>query len=124
MAGTDGGRQNVLLYMNFSDYDSYQDCENTYLGHMEHFDAVTNLDLINQNMPMERASIQILASSLDSATKWGLWNGLSSRPMMPIAMKMLFSRTPLKEDEALLKQLKVSKEDIRFLKLYNMLAVT
>ena len=44
--------------------------------------------------------------------------------MMPIAMKMLFSRTPLKEDEALLKQLKVSKEDIRFLKLYNMLAVT
>ena len=43
--------------------------------------------------------------------------------MMPIAMKMLFSRTILKETPELIKKLKVSKEDIRLLKLYNMLSV-
>jgi len=43
---------------------------------------------------------------------------------MPIAMKMLFSKVPLKEDAALIGQLKVSKDDIRLLKLYNMLTVT
>ena len=63
-------------------------------------------------------------SYLDSDTKWGLFNGFSSRPMMPIAIKMLLSKTRLKEDEELVRQLKVSKEDVRLLKLYNMLSVT
>jgi hypothetical protein len=44
--------------------------------------------------------------------------------MMPIAVKMLFSKNLLKEDETLVKKLKVSREDIRLLKLYNMLSVT
>lgn len=73
---------------------------------------------------MEKASVQILASYLDSDTKWGLFNGFSSRPMMPIAIKMLLSKSVLKEDIALIQQLKVTKDDIRMLKLYNMLSVT
>lgn len=113
----------IMMYMNFNDYDHYQVCENTYWGYMEHYDALTNIQLTNQDSPMEKASVQILASFLSSDTKWGLWNGFSTRPMMPIAMKMLFSKTRLKEDAALLKKLKVSKDDIRLLKLYNMLSV-
>ncbi len=74
-------------------------------------------------MPMEKANAKVLASFLDSDTKWGLFNGFSSRPMMPIAVKMLFSKTPLTENEELIQLLKVSKEDIRLLKLYNMLSV-
>lgn len=73
---------------------------------------------------MEKASAQLLASYLDSDTKWGLFNGFSSRPMMPIAAKMLFSKEKLKEDDALLSSLKISKEDIRVMKLYNMMAIT
>ncbi len=117
-------RYKIIMYMNFSDYNRYQHCENTYCGYIEHYDAVTNIELVNQYMPMEKASVQILASHLDSDTKWGLWNGLSSRPMMPIATKMLFSKILLKEDALLLKQLKISKEDIRLLRLYNMFSVT
>ena len=75
-------------------------------------------------MPMEKASAQILASYLDSDKKWGLFNGFSSRPMMPIAAKMLFSKKKLKEDEELIRSLKISKDDIRLMKLYNMMAVT
>lgn len=113
----------IMMYMNFSDYDHYQICENTYWGYIEHYDALTSIQLTNQDSPMEKASVQILASYLNSDTKWGLWNGFSTRPMMPIATKMLFSRTRLKEDDALIKKLKISREDIRLLKLYNMLSV-
>lgn len=91
---------------------------------IEHYDALTRISLVNKDTPMEKANVQILASYLDSDTKWGLFNGFSSRPMMPIAIKMLFSKTPLKEDSTLIHQLKVSKDDIRLLKLYNMLSVT
>lgn len=113
----------IMMYMNFNDYDHYQICENTYWGYIEHYDALTNIQLTNQDSPMEKASVQILASYLNSDTKWGLWNGFSTRPMMPIATKMLLSRTRLKEDDALIKKLKISREDIRLLKLYNMLSV-
>ena len=78
----------------------------------------------NQDTSMEQIKINILASFLDSDTKWGLFSGISSRPMMPVALKMLFSKKILRENEILIKQLKISKEDIRLLKLYNMLSVT
>ncbi len=113
----------IMMYMNYKDYHDYHICENTYWGSIEHYDALTHIQLTNQDSPIEKASVQILASYLDAYRKWGLWNGFSSRPMMPIAMKMLFSRTILKETPELIKKLKVSKEDIRLLKLYNMLSV-
>ena len=73
---------------------------------------------------MEKASIQILAPYLDTDTKWGLFNGFSSRPMMPIATKILISKKRLAEDDNLINSLKISTEDIRLLKLYNMMSVT
>ena len=121
---TEKYKYKIMMYMNFKDFDNYMKCETTYWGYIEHYDAMTLISLVNRDTPMEQASVQILASYLDSDTKWGLFNAVSSRPMMPIAMKMLFSKTPLKEDAALIGQLKVSKDDIRLLKLYNMLSVT
>lgn len=43
---------------------------------------------------------------------------------MPIAVKMLFSKKCLPEDDAFLRHLKVSRDDVRLLKLYNMFSVT
>ena len=123
LSETDTSSYKIMMYMNFKDFENYKLCENTYWGYIEHFDALTNIQLTNQDSPVEKASAQILASYLDTDTKWGLFNGFSSRPMMPIATKMLFSKTKLPEDEALLQGLKVSREDIRLLKLYNMFTV-
>ena len=113
----------LRMYMNYKDFSNYQICENTYYGYIEHYDAVTNIQLTNQDSPMEKASAKILASYLDSDTKWGLFTGFSTRPMMPIAAKMLFSRKRLHPDAALAQRLKISREDIRLLRLYNMLSV-
>lgn len=124
LSETEENNYKIMMYMNFKDYESYQKCETTYWGYIEHYDALTNIMLTNQDSPMEKASAHILASYLVSDTKWGIFNGISSRPMMPIAIKMLFSKVRLKEDEELIKQLKVSKDDIRLLKLYNMMSVT
>lgn len=123
LSETDTSSYKIMMYMNFKDFENYKLCENTYWGYIEHFDALTNIQLTNQDSPVEKASAQILASYLDTDTKWGLFNGFSSRPIMPIATKMLFSKTKLPEDEALLQGLKVSREDIRLLKLYNMFTV-
>ena len=120
---SEDNRYKIMMYANFQDYKSYQNCETTYWGYMEHYDAITNVILTNQDSPMEKAHGQILASYMNSDTKWGLFTGLSARPMMPVALKMLFSKKRLPEDEALMQLLKVTKEDIRLMKLYNMMTV-
>ena len=117
-------RYKIMMYMNIKDFNNYQNCENTYWGYIEHFDALTNIIMRNNDTPMEQITINILASFLDSDTKWGLCCGISSRPMMPVALKMLFSKKMLKEDESLAKLLKISKDDIRLLRLCIMLSVS
>ncbi|MBR2675076.1 MAG: helix-turn-helix transcriptional regulator [Mogibacterium sp.] len=116
-------QQKIMMYMNFDDYEHYPICENTYEGIIEHFDALSIMQLANKHLPLEKASIQILATSLDFTYKWGLWQGLSTRPLMPVATKMLVCQERMKEDEELISRLKISKEDIRLLKQYNMLTV-
>ena len=102
---SEDNRYKIMMYANFQDYKSYQNCETTYWGYMEHYDAITNVILTNQDSPMEKAHGQILASYMNSDTKWGLFTGLSARPMMPVALKMLFSKKRLPEDEALMQLL-------------------
>ena len=114
------GRHKIMMFMNFRDFAEYENCENTYWGYIEHYDALTNIYMTNQDTPMEQARASILASYLDADVKWGLFCAISSRPLMPIAVKMLFSRSRLPEDEELLRKLRVSREDVRLLKLYNM----
>lgn len=116
----EAGRFRIAFYMNFKDYSHYQACEHTYHGFMEHFDVLTNIYGQSRDTPVEKISISILASFQDVEQKWGLWTGISSRPIMPVAVKMLFSKTPLAEDRALVARLKISKEDIRLMKIYNM----
>lgn len=121
---SDEKNSTIFMYMNFKEYEHYQNCENSYQGKIEHFDALTNIVMYNQDTYMEQVTVSILASFLNSTTKWGLFFGISSRPLMPIATKMLFSKTILKEDPALIEQLKISKEDIRLMKHYNMFSAT
>lgn len=116
-------RYKIMAYINFTDFSSYQNCGTAFWGYMEHYDAITNITLTSQDSPMEKAYCQILATYTNTDVKWGLFTGLSAMPMMPVAIKMLFSKKRLNEDEALMQKLKVTKEDIRLMKLYNMMTV-
>lgn len=114
----------TMLYMNVPDLEAYQICENTYIGHTEHYDTLTKMLLINQATPIESISLNILASFAEADQKWALMSGVSFRPFMPIACKMLLSKVPLEEDKALIEKLKISKEDYRLMKIFNMFSVT
>ena len=120
---SEDSRYKIMMYANFDDLATYQNCETTYWGYMEHYDAITNITLTNQASPMERAFCQILATFTTSDTIWGLFTGLSARPIMPVAIKMLISKKRLAMDENLTGKLKVTKEDIRLMKHYNMMTV-
>lgn len=117
-------KKKVFFYMNFKDYNIYQNCENKYEGYIEHFHALSNIELINLDTNIERANIKILASFLDTDLKWGLYNGFSFRPMMPVSCKMLFSRNKIEENSEFINSLKISKDDVKNLKHYNMFSIT
>ena len=117
------GVYKIMMYMNYTDIEHYQICENTYYGSMEHWDTLTTILLTNQYLPMEKAAVQLLASSLDYNEKMGLWTGLSTRPLMPISTKILLSNSLIRENNDLIEKLKVSKEDIKNMKRYNMFPV-
>lgn len=112
------------MYMNFSDYDRYQICENTYSGTIYHFDALTRMVFQNRDTPMEQYTINVLASYLNAPYKWTLNYGLSSRPFMPVAVKAFIAKAPVQETKDFIKALHISKEDIRIMKQYNSMTVT
>lgn len=116
-------RYKIMAYFHFEDFASYQNCETSYWGYMEHYDALTNISLTNQSSPMEKCNCQILETYVNTDTRWGLFATLSCRPMMPVAIKMLFSKKRLPMDESLMRRLKVTKEDVRLMKHYNMMTV-
>lgn len=118
------GRYATMLYMNTQDFDHYQSCENTYVGYTEHYETITRMSLRNQATPIEVFTINILAPFTESSSKWGLGSGISFRPLMPIACKMLLSKVKLAEDPALIQSLRISKEDMRLMKIFNMFSVT
>lgn len=112
-----------MMYMNFESYEHYQNCENTYQGKINVYDAFCTMLFQNMDMEMDHYQIGLPSPYMKSTVKWALAFGISSRPLMPTAMKMLISKTMLKEDEELLQSLKVSKQDIRLLKHYNLFVV-
>ena len=91
---------------------------------MKHYDTLTNFTLQNQDTPTEEYIIHMLASFLDAPYKWAMGCGISSRPLMPIAIKLLITKKPAVITADFVKALQVSKEDIRLLKHYNMFTVT
>ena len=54
----------------------------------------------------------------------GQFSGVSFRPITPLSFKMLFSTKPLKENDPILKNLLIDKDDIKRLKTNNFSSVT
>lgn len=113
----------TAFYMNVPDFDRYFEAENSYWGYTEHHDSLTSIYLEHQSTGLEKVTINIMSPFLETDQKWGMMSGVSFRPFMPVAWKMLFSKQPLKEDDLLLQRLKINKEDIRMMKMFNLFNV-
>ena len=117
------GEFHIQMYMNVDDYDHYHLCENIYDGLLTHYSSLSMLVMQNQHMEMDHYQVGIPSPFMNGATTCGLAFGLSSRPPMPTAAKVLLSKAPQKETPEFEKSLRLSKEDIRLMKMYNMLAI-
>ena len=117
------GVYQVQVYMNVDDYSHYQRCENLYDGILTHYDALSTLMMKNQSMEMDHYQMGIPSPYMNAPTKWALAFGISSRPLMPTSTKVLLSKTVQKETLEFENGLRLSKEDIRLMKQYNMLTV-
>ncbi|MCI7640078.1 MAG: helix-turn-helix transcriptional regulator [Clostridiales bacterium] len=113
----------ALMYMNVGDYQHYTMCENLYEGTLTHYDALSLLVLQNQNMEMDLYQVGVPSPYMNAPVKWALAFGISSRPLMPTSTKVLLSKTIQEETPEFEKNLRLSKEDIRLMKLYNMLTI-
>lgn len=117
------GVYRVQMFMNVKDYNRYHLCENVYYGTMTHYNTLTMLVLQNQNMEMDHYQVGIPSPYMSAPVKWGLAFGISSRPLMPTSTKVLLSKNIQEETAEFEKDLRFSKEDIRLMKLYNMLTI-
>jgi len=113
----------IIMYMNFLDYSHPYICENTYSGSISHYDSITRINLENKDTNIEKPIITILSPFVDTEERWGLWTGISIRPIMPASVKMLFSSKIIEDDKELKKRLILSKEDIYYIKKFNMFSV-
>lgn len=115
---------NASLYMNVKDWKYPYICENTYNGKIRFYNVLTNIVMVHQDTPLEHIMMNIPESFGSTQTRMALFSGVSFRPFMPCAVKMLISRNPLEQDDPILKKLFISKDDIRKLKIYNFFTVT
>ncbi|WP_246542790.1 helix-turn-helix domain-containing protein [Fusibacter paucivorans] len=118
------GRFKTMLYMNIKNFEEYLICENTYFGVTEHYDTLSKMILTNQATPIESITISMMGTFADANHRWGLMSGISFRPFMPIALKMYITKAIQKETPEFIRSLKITKEDYRYMKIYNMFSVT
>ena len=114
------GETPVTLFYNLPDFSEPGRCRALYTGRRETFGFMTNYLLENQVNHVEHV-ILCLARPLNySGRETGLISGISSHTMLPASVKCLLSDQPLPEDDSLIEQLMLTKEDIRLTRKYNM----
>ena len=118
------------FYLNVPCFEEYNKCQYYYKGPVYNYDTVIHFILSNPYNPSGRVAITTVnpywLNHLGSTTIpfWGVLLGLSFNPFGPFATKILLSKSPRLEDEELKMQLQFSKEDLRKIKLYNLLVLS
>ena len=122
-----GDGENVYratLYLNVRDASHFHVCEYTYRGKLCHYDSLSVFTLQNTSTPMEELKITVPASYIDEPEKFAMFCGISSRPVMPVALKILLCKNAKEKNADLAAKLKIGKSDIKNTKMYNMFSVT
>lgn len=110
----------VTLFYNIPDFSEPGRCRALYTGRREVYGFVTNYLLENQASRIEYAVLCLARPLNYSGRETGLISGISYHTMLPTSVKCLLSDQPLDEDDNLIQQLTLTKEDIRLTRKYNM----
>lgn len=113
----------INLFYDVEDIKNWGECKTLYSGHSKKYEFVENYSLQNQNNTTEQALICCINSLGRTNRKIGLLTGLSYKTMLPVAIKVMISSAALKEDEELITALRLTKEDIKVSRKYNLFTI-
>ena len=117
------GEIRACYFYDVPDFDSYLDCDFYYTGSVIGYDSLTYFLLENQTNPIERIYMCVLNPlGLKTYTN-GLATGLVAESLAPLGMRIIVSKTLITDNNALIEMLKLSKEDIKYIKDTNWLIV-
>lgn len=107
----------TILYADLASFDNLYSCTHLYYGDIHYSDTYTNMVLVNQANEAERIYANIANPFNNNATiTVGMLCGISGKYLVPIAMKALFSKIMIDEDEDLRGALRFTKDDFKSMK--------
>ena len=120
---SDSGQMRIQLFYDVKDVQNPGDCKALYAGMSRKYEFIENYTLQNQNNPTEQVLICCINSLSLTNRKLGMLTGLSYKTMLPVAIKVMIASSVLKEDNELIEGLKLTKEDIKISKKYNLFTI-
>ena len=119
----ENGIYKANFYVDVEDYSNYYNCKFLYHGNMRKFDAFTNFNFENQNNKVEQVFMYAINSFTHNRRLVGMFSGLSTQPILPVAFKFLMSLDVMVENEEMKEQLVMTKEDLKQIKKMNMFVI-
>ncbi len=106
----------ATLYWDIPSKQHYTKCTHLYYGFFREFDSFSIFTFANQNTALEQMTLTIINPNINSARALALACGISCYPMMPFSVKCVLSHTPLSETDLGLDLLKVTKDELQYIK--------
>lgn len=117
------GNNEATLYMDVKSFALFSRCKILYHGHIKTHDAATNLTFTNQANQVEQLMMIALNPFYDEDILFALLSGISGSPIAPCSLKCAISTHTLPEDDALIDSLRISRDELKMIKRYNMFTI-
>ncbi len=108
------------LYLDVESFDACHSCKYLYSGSMRRLDACTDFLFENQSNGVERIFMYAINSFDQTGKMSGLLCGITTQPLLPVAMKFILSPQELALTEELEKELVFQKDEIKTIRRTNM----
>lgn len=118
-----GENEYVMMYLDVKNLSAYRDCRCLFQGYRYNYHSLVRYSLINCANSLEEVMIYILNPMGNFNEVTGMLSGLSSKPLMPISIKCIFSPYKLKEDDELIQKLHLNKTEAASMRRINMFTV-
>ena len=123
LLGAEGEGEDASLFYDIASFDAPQRCRSLYCGRRESRGFVANYLLDSRSNDVEHVLLCVMRSLDCPSRGTGLLSGISARMFLPACAKCILSFEPLSENESLREALLLTREDVKFIKRYNMFMV-
>lgn len=114
---TDADVYSTVFFADLADYSNLYSCDHLYFGDIHYSDSYVNMLMENQSNRAERIFINVANPFNNNASLTvGMLCGISDKYLIPIGLKIILSKKPLTEDDALREALRLSKDDFSSMK--------